>query len=141
MTLLTNTGTSLNEVALAAATGARAADWADYNGDGKPDLLLATPQGPMLFTNQGENRFSDESQGLPRDAYYNVTAAAWLSRFPRTLVAAGAIMFAVSDLIIFARGGRPSLDILPVNVAVWGLYFAGQVLIVLGVTRAASTPR
>lgn len=70
-----------------------------------------------------------------------MTAAAWLSRFPRTLVAAGAIMFAVSDLIIFARGGRPGVDILPVNVAVWGLYFAGQVLIVLGVTRAASTSR
>ena len=78
VSLLTNTGTSLNEVALPAATGARSADWADHNGDGKPDLLLATPQGPMLFTNQGEGRFSDETKGLPREAYYNVTAAAWI---------------------------------------------------------------
>jgi uncharacterized membrane protein YhhN len=64
-----------------------------------------------------------------------MTAAAWLSRFPRPLVAAGAMMFAVSDLLIFARGGRPSVDILPVSIAVWGLYFAGQALIVLGATR------
>lgn len=64
-----------------------------------------------------------------------MTAAAWLSRFPRPLVAAGAIMFAVSDLLIFARTGRPALDIPPTGVAVWGLYLAGQALIALGVTR------
>ncbi len=66
-----------------------------------------------------------------------MTAAAWMSRFPRPLVAAGAMMFAVSDLLIFARGGRPAVDILPVSLAVWGLYFAGQTLIVLGATRRA----
>ncbi|MBL8556846.1 MAG: lysoplasmalogenase [Phenylobacterium sp.] len=64
-----------------------------------------------------------------------MTAAAWLSRFPRTLTAAGAIMFAVSDLLIFARTGRPALDILPMGLAVWGLYFGGQTLIALGVSR------
>jgi hypothetical protein len=78
VSLLTNTGTSLNEVSLPAVTGARSADWADYNGDGKPDLLLAAPQGPMLFTNQGEGRFSNDSAGLPREAYYNLSAGAWL---------------------------------------------------------------
>ena len=65
-----------------------------------------------------------------------MTACAWLSGFPRPLVAAGAIMFAASDLLIFARAGRPALDIPPTSVAVWGLYFAGQALIVLGVLRA-----
>ena len=65
-----------------------------------------------------------------------MVAAAWLSRFPRTLVAAGAIMFAVSDLLIFLRTGRPTLDIPPMHVAVWGLYFAGQALIAVGVIRA-----
>jgi len=64
-----------------------------------------------------------------------MAASAWISRFPRPLVAAGAIMFAVSDLLIFARAGRPALDILPVNIAVWGLYFAGQTLIAIGVRR------
>ena len=64
-----------------------------------------------------------------------MAACAWLSRFPRTLVAAGALMFAVSDLLIFARTGRPELDILPMGLAVWGLYFAGQTLIAVGVVR------
>lgn len=64
-----------------------------------------------------------------------MAACAWLSRFPRPLVAAGALMFAVSDLLIFLRTGRPSLDILPMGLAVWGLYFAGQALIAVGVVR------
>lgn len=65
-----------------------------------------------------------------------MTAAAWLSRFPRALVAAGAIMFAVSDLLIFLRTGRPALDGFPMGLAVWGLYFGGQALIAVVVTRA-----
>ncbi|MBL8770895.1 MAG: lysoplasmalogenase [Phenylobacterium sp.] len=65
-----------------------------------------------------------------------MAAAAWLSRFPRTLVGAGAIMFAVSDLLIFLRTGRPALDTFPLGLAVWGLYFAGQALIAIGATRA-----
>lgn len=64
-----------------------------------------------------------------------MAATAWLSRFPRPLVAAGALMFAVSDLLIFLRTGRPQLDILPMGLAVWGLYFAGQALIAVGVAR------
>jgi len=65
-----------------------------------------------------------------------MTACAFVSRFPRALVFAGALMFAVSDLLIFLRTGRPSLDIFPMGLAVWGLYFGGQTLIALGVTRA-----
>jgi uncharacterized membrane protein YhhN len=68
-----------------------------------------------------------------------MAAAAWLSRFPRTLVAAGALMFAVSDLLIFLRTGRPALDVLPMGLAVWGLYFGGQALIAVGVVRALRT--
>jgi len=70
-----------------------------------------------------------------------MTATAWLSRFPRTLTAAGALMFAVSDLLIFLRTGRPALDILPMGLAVWGLYFAGQTLICLGVSRTLDASR
>lgn len=69
-----------------------------------------------------------------------MAAAAWISRFPRRLVAAGALMFVVSDLLIFLRTGRPALDIFPMALAVWGLYFTGQVLIALGVTRTLATP-
>jgi uncharacterized membrane protein YhhN len=70
-----------------------------------------------------------------------MAAAAWLSRFPRPLVAAGALMFAVSDLLIFLRTGRPSLDIFPMGLAVWGLYFAGQALIAVGVVRTLGARR
>jgi hypothetical protein len=60
------------------ASGARAAVWADYNGDGKPDLLLATATGPRLFTNLGGGIFRDDSRLLPPEAAYDLTAAAWI---------------------------------------------------------------
>jgi hypothetical protein len=65
-------------IKLPAATGARAAVWADYNGDGKPDLLLATPTGPRLFTNLGAGIFRDDTHLLPKEAAYDLTAAAWI---------------------------------------------------------------
>ena len=69
-----------------------------------------------------------------------MASAAWISRFPRLLVGAGALMFVGSDLLIFLRTGRPALDVSPLALAVWGLYFAGQTLIAVGVTRTL-TPR
>jgi uncharacterized membrane protein YhhN len=70
-----------------------------------------------------------------------MAASAWLSRFPRPWVALGALMFLVSDLLIFARGGplaghRPWL-----GFAIWGLYFAGQALICVGVVRTLARER
>jgi hypothetical protein len=76
--LLKNGGESLNEVQLPGSSGARAAVWADYNGDGKPDLLLATPLGPKLYTNLGGGNFKDDSNLLPQEAAYTLTAAAWI---------------------------------------------------------------
>ncbi|WP_337189051.1 lysoplasmalogenase family protein [Phenylobacterium sp.] len=67
-----------------------------------------------------------------------MAAAAWLSRLPRALVAAGALMFVASDLLIFLRTGRPALDILPMGLAVWGLYFGGQSLIAVGGVQGLS---
>jgi hypothetical protein len=75
--LLQNGGESLNEVSMPGATGGRAAVWADYNDDGKPDLLLATPTGPKLYTNLG-GTFRDDTHLLPHEPAYNLTAAAWL---------------------------------------------------------------
>ncbi len=75
--LIRNDGNALGEVSLPYSGGARAADWADYNGDGKPDLLLAAPGGLRLLTNLG-NSFRDDSAGLPRELYPNFTAAAWI---------------------------------------------------------------
>ena len=64
-----------------------------------------------------------------------MAAAAWISRFPRYRTGIGAMMFLASDLLIFARMG-PLENIAWVSFAVWGLYFAGQLLIALGVTQA-----
>ncbi len=58
--------------------GCRAAVAADYNGDGKADLLLATPTGPRLYTNLGQGTFKDDTALLPKEAVYNLTAAAWI---------------------------------------------------------------
>lgn len=63
-----------------------------------------------------------------------MAAAAWISRFPRYRTGIGAMMFVASDLLIFARMG-PLAGEAWVGFAVWGLYFGGQLLIVLGVTR------
>ena len=63
-----------------------------------------------------------------------MAASAGLSRFPRGRVALGALMFLASDLLIFARAG-PLAGQAWVGVFVWSLYFAGQALICVGVTR------
>jgi uncharacterized membrane protein YhhN len=68
-----------------------------------------------------------------------MAASAWLSRFPRSRVAAGALMFLVSDLLIFARAG-PLHGQPWVNDAVWILYFAGQTLICVGVADGLERP-
>jgi len=76
--LLQNGGDGFIEMALPGFTGgARAAGWADHNGDGLPDLLLATPHGPRLFTNLGKGKFKDDTNRLPKETAYNLTAAAW----------------------------------------------------------------
>ncbi len=63
-----------------------------------------------------------------------MAAAAWISRFPRYCTGIGAMMFLASDLLIFARLG-PLEGAAWVGFGIWGLYFGGQSLIVLGVTQ------
>jgi hypothetical protein len=78
VTLMQVSGPSLKEISLPYAGGARSADWADYDGDGKPDLLLATASGPRLLSYQGKGMFRDDTARLPQEAYYNLSAAAWI---------------------------------------------------------------
>jgi hypothetical protein len=75
--VLQNGGESLNEFILPGIAGARSAVWADYNGDGRPDLLVVTPTGPRLFTNSPTG-FREDTHLLPRDAFRGATAAAWI---------------------------------------------------------------
>ena len=61
-----------------------------------------------------------------------MTAAAWTSSFPRYRVGIGAVLFAVSDLLIFARLGPLAQNPLP-GLLIWPLYYFGQFLICTGV--------
>src|SRR5688500_5300896 len=74
--LLKNGGSSMDEVGLPYSSGgARAAAWGDWNADAKPDLLLATPTGPILLTNLGGGSFRDVSAALPKEPFYALTTA------------------------------------------------------------------
>ena len=61
-----------------------------------------------------------------------MTAAAWTSTFSRYRVGLGAVMFAVSDLLIFARIGPLAGSAIP-GLLIWPLYYFGQLLICVGV--------
>jgi uncharacterized membrane protein YhhN len=67
-----------------------------------------------------------------------MAAGAWLSRFPRGLVAFGALLFLASDMLIAARMGMEARPF-ELGLAIWILYYCGQFLIFAGVS--ASLPR
>lgn len=81
--------------------------------------------------------------GAPGVAFYSLglslmAATAWTSRFHRFQVGIGAVMFVVSDLLIFGRAG-PLPDNFLTGLGVWGLYYFGQLLICVGVTKTLSS--
>ena len=61
-----------------------------------------------------------------------MAAAAWTSSFPRYRVGLGAVLFAVSDLLIFSRMGPLASSPLP-DLLIWPLYYFSQFLICTGV--------
>ncbi len=63
-----------------------------------------------------------------------MAAAAWMSRFPRYRVGLGAVLFIISDWLIFSRLGPFELAPLP-DILVWPLYYAGQLMIATGVVQ------
>ena len=63
-----------------------------------------------------------------------MAAMAWSSSFPRYRVGIGAMLFVISDLLIFAREGQ-GLRIPIINPAIWYLYYIGMVLIATGVVQ------
>ncbi len=63
-----------------------------------------------------------------------MAGSAWTSRFPRYRVGLGAVLFVVSDLIIFAReAGHMSRDL--AEWLIWPMYYSAQFLIVTGVVQ------
>ncbi|WP_417621638.1 lysoplasmalogenase [Parasphingorhabdus sp.] len=63
-----------------------------------------------------------------------MAAMAWTSRFSRYQVGAGAILFLVSDLLIFARMGPLETSIIP-DLFIWPFYYFGQFMIATGIVR------
>ncbi len=69
-----------------------------------------------------------------------MASTAWTSRFPRYRTGIGAVMFVISDWLIFARLG-PLAGSAWVSPAIWLLYFGGQGLIAMGVVKALALQR
>jgi uncharacterized membrane protein YhhN len=70
-----------------------------------------------------------------------MAAAAWTSRFPRSLTGTGALLFVASDTLIAARMG-PLAGSTATDYAVWLAYYAGQMLIFVGAARTlVPTPK
>jgi uncharacterized membrane protein YhhN len=68
-----------------------------------------------------------------------MAAAALLSRFPRHLVALGALLFVVSDTFLIMRlGGRLFGGATIHGLIVWYSYYAAQLLVFLGIARGAT---
>lgn len=61
-----------------------------------------------------------------------MAASAWMSDFPPMRVAAGALLFVLSDLLIFSELGPLSGSAVP-EYLVWPIYYLGQFLITVGV--------
>ncbi len=66
-----------------------------------------------------------------------MASLAWISRFSRYLTGVGAILFVISDLLIFSRLGPLAASPLP-DLLIWPLYFTGQAMIAIGVVRVLS---
>lgn len=61
-----------------------------------------------------------------------MAASAWMSSFPRYRLGLGAVLFVISDLLIFARMGPLAESPVP-DLLVWPTYYIGQLLICIGV--------
>ncbi|MCP5396731.1 MAG: lysoplasmalogenase [Sphingomonadaceae bacterium] len=63
-----------------------------------------------------------------------MASTAWMSRFPRYRVGMGAVLFVISDWLIFSRLGPIDLAPIP-DLLIWPLYYFGQFLICTGVIQ------
>ncbi|MCL4672167.1 MAG: lysoplasmalogenase [Sphingomonadaceae bacterium] len=91
-------------------------------------LLVATPVVSWLLS-------KDAGVTLYATGLGGMAATAWLSRFGRYRVGTGAVLFVVSDWLIFSRMGSFDLAPLP-DLLIWPLYYFGQFLIATGVVQA-----
>jgi len=69
-----------------------------------------------------------------------MAACAWMSRFPRYRVGLGAVLFIISDWLIFSRFGPLNLAPLP-EILIWPTYYAAQFTIATGVVQTLRADR
>ena len=69
-----------------------------------------------------------------------MAAGAFMSRFPATRVGLGAVLFIISDWLIFSRMGPYYLAPLP-DILVWPTYYAAQFMIATGVVQTLRAER
>ena len=94
-------------------------------------LLLFTPVAAFLLPSDRAMAFQVGLYGLTLGA---MAACAWASSFPRYRVGAGAAIFVVSDLLIFAGMGPLAASDIP-HIFVWPCYYLAQFLICTGVLQ------
>lgn len=87
---------------------------------------------PVLGWTMSDGGFMGLATAVYGGALGIMAAAAWASDFPRWRVAAGAILFVASDLLIFAEMGPLSGSPVP-QYLVWPIYYLGMFLITVGV--------
>ncbi|GGD51806.1 lysoplasmalogenase [Erythrobacter arachoides] len=92
-------------------------------------LLLATPLAAYWLVSVPGVAVPAGIYGLALGA---MAAGAWASDFPRFTVGAGAILFVMSDLLIFGGMGPLSGSPIP-QYLVWPIYYLGQFLITVGI--------
>ena len=90
-------------------------------------LLIATPAISYLLSERIDTALYALGLGA-------MAAAAWMSRFPRYRVGIGAVLFIARDWLIFSRMGPVDLAPIP-EMAIWPLYYAGQLMIATGVVQ------
>ena len=90
-------------------------------------LLIGTPLVSFLISGQAQIALYAGFLGA-------MAAAAWMSHYPRYRVGTGAVLFVVSDWLIFSRMGAYDLAPLP-DLLIWPLYYAGQMMIATGIVQ------
>ncbi|KRA83275.1 lysoplasmalogenase family protein [Altererythrobacter sp. Root672] len=91
-------------------------------------MLILTP---LIAWMMPADRAQALNMGLYGLALGAMCASAWASDFPRYRVGAGAALFLVSDLLLFAEMGPLQGSVVPL-VLVWPVYYLGQLLIATG---------
>lgn len=106
----------------------------ELTGSQKAAVVAMLGLTPLIAWLLPSNRAEAANVALYALALGAMAASAWASVFPRYRVGAGAALFLLSDLLLFAEMGPLQGDIVP-QILVWPIYYLGQLLIATGVVQ------